>query len=251
MTQQTVELSLSGRVHSALRPLPGTTLTLTDRAGGQVGRAHTGPAGEFLVTGLAPGSYVVIFSRSGYQPHAQVMMLGDPPLDVTLEPAVSVHGVVHDRDSGHPVGAATVTAVGPGGEVIASTVSDPDGAYRIAGIDADAITLVVAAPGADPRATVVDLGGTDLEVNLALDTYSEVSGTVTVDGRPVGHLTLALHAPGRTLTTVTDQHGRYRFDRVKAGEYVLASVTSAGRTIALAPDTTTADVDIDMSPHGS
>jgi hypothetical protein len=107
----------------------------------------------------------------------------------------------------------------------------------------------VAAPGADPRATVVDLGrGTDLEVNLALDTYSEVSGTVTVDSRPVEHLTLVLHSPGTTQTTVTDRNGAYRFERVKAGQYVLASVTSAGRTIALTPDTTTAAVD--MSPHG-
>jgi hypothetical protein len=40
-----------------------------------------------------------------------------------------VHGVVHDRDTGRPACAATVTAVDPGGEVIASTLSDPDGSY--------------------------------------------------------------------------------------------------------------------------
>jgi hypothetical protein len=36
----------------------------------------------------------------------------------------------------------------------------------------------------------------------------------------------------------------YRFDRVKAGQYVLASVTSAGRTVALAPGVTKADVSL-------
>jgi hypothetical protein len=242
-------LALTGRVHSAMRPLPGTTLTLTDRAGIQVGRARTAPDGQFQLTGLAPGSYVVIFSRAGYLPHAAVVMLGatTAPLDVVLEPAISVQGIVHDRDSGQPVGAATVTAVGPDGEVIASTVSDPDGSYRVTGIDADAIMLVVAAPGADPRATEVDLGrGADHVVDLALDTYSTLSGRVIADGHPVEHLRLALTTLDGTTaaTTVTDGAGAYRFDRVKAGQYVLASVTSAGRTVALGPGATLADVSL-------
>jgi Carboxypeptidase regulatory-like domain/SdrD B-like domain len=247
VTPATTGMLMTGRVHTALRPLPGTTLTLVDRAGVQMGRARTGSGGEFQVIGLTPGSYVVIFSRAGYQPKAEVVMLGagTQPLDVMLEPAVGVHGVVHDRDSGRPVGAATVTALDPGGEVIASTVSDPEGSYHITGIDADAITLLVAVPGADPTATVVGLGrGIDYQADLALDTYSAVSGTVTMDGKPVERLPLALHAPdGWTVaTTVTDNHGAYRFDRVKAGQYVLASVTSTGRTVALAPDATTADL---------
>jgi hypothetical protein len=243
-----VGTTLSGRVHSALRPLPGTILTVTDRVGAQVARGRTGPDGAFQFAGLAPGSYVVIFSRPGYQPHAEVVVPSAVPLDVVLEPATSVRGVVHDRDSGQPVGAATVTAVGPDGEVIASTVSDPDGAYRITGLDADAVMLVVAAPGADPRATEVELGGGEHVVDLALDTYSTLSGTVTVDGHPVERLHLALYAQdGRaTATTVTDRAGAYRFDRIKAGEYTLASVTSAGRTLALASDTTT--VDVTMTP---
>lgn len=240
---------LTGRVHTALRPLPGTTLTLVDHAGAQMGRARTGSGGEFRIIGLTPGNYVVLFSRAGYQPKAEVINLGagTQPLDVMLEPAVSVHGVVHDRDSGRPVGAATVTAIAPGGEVIASTVSDPGGGYHLTGIDADVITLVVASPGADPTATVVELGrGTDYQANLALDTYSVVRGTVTMDGQPVERLPLTLHTPdGQPVaTTVTDDHGAYRFDRVKPGRYVLSSVTSAGRTVALAPEATTADLSV-------
>ncbi len=211
---QAVGTTLTGRVHSAVRPLPGTILTVTDRAGTQVARGQTGPHGEFQFGGLTPGSYVVIFSRPGYQPHAEVAVPSAVPLDVTLEPATGVHGVVRDHDTGRPVGAATVVAVGPDGDVIASTVSDLDGGYRIAGIDADAIMLVAAAPG------------------------------VTVDGRPVADLRLALYTPdGQPVaTTVTDRTGGYRFDRLKAGQYVLASVTSGGWTFPVAPDATTVDV---------
>ena len=165
----------------------------------------------------------------------------------TLEPAISVHGIVHDRDSGQPVGAATVTAVAAGGEVVASTVSDPDGRYQVTGIDADTVTLVVVAPGADPRAQEVPLGrGTDFRVDLALDTYSTLTGRVTADGHPVENLRLALCAPdGWTeATAVTDHDGTYRFDRVKAGQYVLASVTGPGRTVVLAQDATSADLEL-------
>lgn len=158
-----------------------------------------------------------------------------------MTPATSVRGTVHDLDSGQPVGAATVTAVGPNGEAIASTVSDLDGVYRITGLDADAVMLVVAAPGADPRTTEVELGGGEHVVDLALDTYSTLSGTVTVDGQPVEHLRLALYAQdGQTAaTTVTDRAGVYRFGRTRAGQYTLAS---AGQTLAVAPDVTTVDV---------
>jgi len=242
---QAVGTTLTGRVHSAVRPLPGTILTVTDRAGTQVARGQTGPHGEFQFGGLTPGSYVVIFSRPGYQPHAEVAVPSAVPLDVTLEPATGVHGVVRDHDTGRPVGAATVVAVGPDGDVIASTVSDLDGGYRLAGLDADAIMLVAAAPGADPRATEVTLGqGADHAVDLAVDTYSTLTGAVTVDGRPVADLRLALYTPdGRPVaTTVTDRTGGYRFDRLKAGQYVLASVTSGGWTFPVAPDATTVDV---------
>jgi carboxypeptidase family protein len=236
--------TLAGRVHSAMRPLPGTILTLTDRAGTQVARGITGQHGEFQFAGLAPGSYVVIFSRAGYQPHAEVVVPSAVALDVMLEPATGVYGVVHDRDSGQPVAAATVTAVGPDGEVIASTVSDPDGGYRINGIDADKVMLVVAAPAADPRATEVDLGTGEHRVDLALDTYSTLTGTVTIDGHPVADLPLALYAADGhpAATTVTDADGGYRFERVKAGRYTLASITSAGRALAVDEQVTTVDV---------
>lgn len=249
----TAELALTGRVNSGRRPLPDVTLTLTDRVGAQVSRARTGSDGGFQLTGLVPGNYVLIVSRTGFQPHATVVAVGTEPtapLDVTLEPATSVRGVVRDRHSGQPVAAAAVTAVGPTGDVIASTVSDPDGGYRITGIDAGEITLVAAAPGADPAARVVPLGnGREHEVDLVLDTHSTLTGTVTADGRPVAGLALELHdAAGRAVaTTVTGADGTYRFERVTAGHYTLTSATSHPRVTPIAADATTADLALGRS----
>ncbi|AIJ22293.1 MSCRAMM family protein [Amycolatopsis methanolica] len=243
----TAEVTLSGRVRSGRRALPDVTLTLTDRVGAQVSRARTGADGSFRLGGLAPGNYVLIVSRAGFQPQATVVTLeaGAVPLDVTLEPATSVRGVVRDRHSGRPIATAAVTAVGAGGEVIASTVSDPDGGYRITGIDAGEITLVAAAPGADPVATVVPLGGgREHEVDLELDTHSTLTGTVTAGGRPVAGLALELRdASGRAVATaVTDADGTYRFERVHAGQYTLTSAAGRPVVTTIPPDAVTAEL---------
>ncbi|GHE90927.1 hypothetical protein GCM10017786_24050 [Amycolatopsis deserti] len=244
----TAEVTLTGRVSSGRRALADVTLTLTDRVGAQVARARTGADGTFRLGSLAPGNYVLIVSRAGFQPHATVVALeAEPvaPLDVTLEPATSVRGVVRDRHSGQPVATAAVTAVGPGGDVIASTVSDPDGGYRITGIDAGEITLVAATPGADPAAAVVPLGsGREHEVDLVLDTHSTLTGTVTADGRPVAGLALELRdlSGRRVAGTVTGADGTYRFDRLTAGQYTLTNATARPAVAPIAAGVDSADL---------
>jgi Carboxypeptidase regulatory-like domain len=242
---------LTGRVRGALRPLPDVMLTLTDRVGAQVARERTGADGEFRLAGIRPGNYVAIFSRTGYRPHAEVVVLNADrvaPLDVTLEATTCVRGVVRDRQSGEPIAAAAVTAVDPDGEVIASTVSDPDGSYRVTGIDAGEITLVVATPGAAPVATAVRLhadgAGPEHDLDLTVDLHSTLTGTVTALGHPVTRLTLTLRDDqGHTVgSTVTDENGTYRFEQIAPGRYTLHSVTRLPKVTTIAPATTTADV---------
>lgn len=246
----TTQVTLTGRVGSGRRPLAGATLTLTDRVGAQVARAHTGDDGAFAVSGLVPGTYVLIVAKTGFQPFATSATVGTgaaAPLDVVLDPATSVHGVVRDRHSGQPVPAAAVTAVGPSGEVIASTVSDPDGQYRVTALDAAEITLVAAAPGAEPAATVVPLGGGSThEVDLVLDTHTTLTGTIVAEGRPVAGLPLELRdAAGRPVATaVTGQDGGYRFERLTPGDYTLVNATSRPRVTTIAAGATAADLEL-------
>jgi hypothetical protein len=238
------DMALAGRVSSAVRALADVTITLTDHVGVQVARARTEADGGFRLD-LAPGTYVAFFSRPGYHPHAATIALPPvAPVEVTLEPNTAVHGIVHDRHTGRPVAAALVTAVGPDGEVVASTVSDPDGGYRLTGVDTTEMTLVAAAPAADPVALRVDVTGPDHHVDLPVDLHSTLTGTITAAGRPVAGLALTLDdEQGRTVaTTVTDEAGRYRFERVGAGTYTLHSATSLPQAITIAPATSTADV---------
>lgn len=243
-------IAMAGHVRSPYGPLPEVAVVLTDRAGVQVGRTGSGAGGEFRFTGLRPDTYVVIASAKGHRPRAEMVTLGatgtaEPRL--TLEPAESVHGIVHERLSGEPVAAATVTALDAHGEVIASTVSEPDGAYHIGGVEGTELTLVATAAAAEPTVAVARLDRGDAPdhvVDLALDTYSTLTGAITADGGAVVHLPLTLRdGNGHVVaTTVTDEHGTYRFERVTPGTYTIHGPAGSPSATPVPPDATTAHV---------
>jgi hypothetical protein len=263
-TDEAPSASLTGRVHSASRPLSGVTLTLTDSVGSQISRVTGGDDGRFRFDSLRPGHYILIARRPGYEPHAVSVTAtvsaraGSLLIDVELKTIRSITGIVHDPQSGHPVPAAAVLALDPAGEVIASTMSDPDGRYRLDGITTATVTIAVATPGAEPVARVIDLGaatGSDHVVDLPVQTLGILTGTVTAAGQAVPGITLHLHDQhGRKVdTTATDDHGTYRFDNVPAGRYTIRSATSLPHAAAIGPHDAVNDVTLtsrgDNSPQ--
>jgi hypothetical protein len=252
-TDEAPSASLTGRVHSATRPLSGVTLTLTDSVGGQISRVTSGEDGRFRFDSLRPGHYILISRRPGYAPHAvsvTATIFDRAPstlIDVELKTIGSITGIVHDPQTGRPVPGAAVLALDPAGEVIASTMSDPDGRYRLDGIATATITIAVATPGAEPVARVIELGattGSDHVVDLPVQTLGVLTGTVTAAGQAVPGITLHLHdQSGRKVdTTVTDDHGVYCFDNVPAGLYTIRSATSLPHTAAIGAHDAVSDV---------
>ena len=243
-------VAVTGQARSTHGPLPEVALTMTDHAGAQLARTYSGPDGRFRFPEVSAGTYVLIASRVGYQPQAETLVLDSATAEpvLLLTPASGVHGTVHDRSSGRPVAAAAISAVGPTGDVLASTMSDPDGKYRVTGIVATTITLVVAAAEADPVATVVrlDTGGASPErtVDIAVDTHSALTGRVTVRGSAAAGLPLTLRDQDGHIvdTAVTDEAGQYRFERITAGSYTLRSSTRPAQTTAVSREATNADV---------
>ncbi|MBB3049214.1 hypothetical protein FHS23_000209 [Prauserella isguenensis] len=238
---------LSGVVQGGNRPLADVTVTVTDRTGSQCARAATDASGVFRVSGLEPGSYVLVFARAGYRPQATVVPPGPMPsrLDITLEPTAGVGGTIRERIAGRPIPGATVTAIGAAGEVITSTVSGEDGAYHLGGVDAPQITLVVAAPLADPVATVVTLDeGPVTDVDLELELRGALTGVVTSGGWPLSGVRLLLRgADGAVVSsTVTDDGGRYRFGAVAPGNYTVTTAPAAPCVQTVGPNATLADL---------
>lgn len=236
---------IHGRIRNRqYRVLPDVSVTLTDGTGAQIGLARTNHQGEFEVYAPPAGTCVATFSHPGYRPLATVVSRTSPPLDITLDATASVRGTVSDRHGGRPVAAATITAIASGGQVIATTKSDPSGRYALTGLD-DVITLVAAAPGADPFATIVQRGPEPVqEIDLELDIYSAVTGTVTAAGHPVAGLPLILRDRDdvQVATAVTDSSGRYRFDHIRAGRYTVDQTTCPPQAKSVTAGTTVADL---------
>jgi Carboxypeptidase regulatory-like domain/SdrD B-like domain len=252
-TDEAPSASLTGRVHCATRPLSGVTLTLTDSVGSQISRVTSGEDGGFRFDSLSPGHYILIARRPGYEPHAVSVTatIFDRPcstlIDVELTTIGSITGIVHDPHTGHPVPAAAVLALDPAGEVIASTMSDPDGRYRLDGIATTTVTIAVATPGAEPVARVVELGaatGSDHVVDLPVQTLGILTGTLTAAGQAVPGIPLHLHDQyGRKVdTAVTDDRGAYRFGNVPAGRYSIRSATSFPHAAAIGAHDAVSDV---------
>lgn len=245
-TRALPKASITGEVSGASRPLAGAAVTLTDSTGSQAARAVADEDGRFRIEDLAPGMYVAIVSRPGFRPQAESLRVLGPGVNAEfdLEAATAVHGTVRDNATGNPVALAAVTALGANGEVLARAVSDLDGAYRIDGLDATAVTLVAAGAGVDPVAVPVHLGDGDRIVDLAVGTHSPLNGILTLDGHPVGGLVLVLRdARGREVgTSRTGPDGSYRFEDLPPGEYTITSVTGRPRVTSVPAGVTVADV---------
>lgn len=56
-------------------PLADAVLTVTDTAGKQVARVHSGEDGAIGTTALGPGTYTAIVTAIGYQPHARTAVV--------------------------------------------------------------------------------------------------------------------------------------------------------------------------------
>lgn len=237
--------SLAGQVRGAGRPLSDAAVTLTDAAGTQAARAVTGEDGRFHIGRLVPGAYVAIVSRPGFRPNAESVRVPESGVaEFLLEPATTLRGTVRDSTTGEPVALATVTALGPGGEVLASATSDLDGSFRLSGLDTISVTLVAAGSDVEPAALPVHLTDGECTVDLTVGRRGEVHGIVSRDGHPVAGLTLVLRdADGREVATSrTGADGSYRFENLAPGEYAVSSLVNEPRVAEVPADATHADI---------
>jgi hypothetical protein len=123
--------------------------------------AVSGPAGEFLIDGLARKEPVRLRVRhDSYVGHELEGVLpgGEEPLDIVLERAARVSGRVESED-GQPVGGASVTVKSlSGGERLSSPFgglnrdtgfarSAEDGSFSVTGVRAGAVELAAEASG--------------------------------------------------------------------------------------------------------
>lgn len=165
-------------------------------------------------------------------------------------PATSgeIAGVVRDHDSNDPIAQAFVRVAGR------EVTSDAHGAYRITGVKAGTYTIAATFAGqplevahvsvSNGRTSYVDLEFTlgrpeplheDWAVLTTIERFqpkhgTRIEGEVSEAGsreRIVGAVVTAVHATDhQTLQTISDDQGRYHFDDVAAGVYVISTYYS-------------------------
>jgi EmrB/QacA subfamily drug resistance transporter len=227
-------------------PVAGVMLTLINHAGQQVDRATTGPDGEFRMTAPLDGSYVLIASSPGHQPHASPLRVAGAGLrqEIVLTGTARAVGTVRTAGSGTVVAGAIVTLTDQRGEVVGATTTGPDGRYLFDELGRGGHTLVVTAPDHRPAAVtlaVADSGDTvtDVEISGAAHLAGIARGAA---GRsvPDARVTLVDSSGNVVAMTTTDGEGGYAFADLPEGDYtVIASgyppVTSR-QTVAAGAD---------------
>lgn len=195
--------------------------------------AQSGPAGEFLIAGLAPAEYrpfAVAGPMRGRSQHSALVTIGANTADVVIElgEGGAVTGRVVAAGSAEPVFEALIRLVDGHDDFIDGAISDGDGAFELAG-PFGALRLEVRDPATDARASVhVVLGEHRLETVVELSRVDghRLSGRVENRlGRGVPWATVeALGddtsvAIRRYVRTLTDERGDFELDLLPSGTY--------------------------------
>src|SRR5258708_4620979 len=87
------------------------------------------------------------------------------------------------NDAGSPVANAEINAVNTATGFVKTVTSRSDGAYSLAGLSAGTYSIVVAAPGFEPKSqNITVLVGQSLELDLRVSATAVLKETITVVG---------------------------------------------------------------------
>lgn len=148
-------------------PLGGVSVTASNGAiVGQTVSVDSG--GRYSLSGLvAPGNYILTFSKAGYRTEvigvALSSSLGAATSNVVLQKAASAITGVVTNSSGTAVTGATIVATS-GLSSLSTLSTNPSGAFRIEGLASGWWTVTVSASGYDNSIVLIQLSITDQDL---------------------------------------------------------------------------------------
>jgi hypothetical protein len=210
-------VSIGGRITSGGIGLSGVVVTL---GGDSSASAPTDGSGTYVFSGLTNGSYTLAPSKGDYvfSPSNASVILSDA--NATGKDFVGTLSISGRVTSGG-AGLAGVT-VSLGGASSATTTTDLNGMYAFPGLANGDYTLIPSkgsysfAPVAG-QVTLQDKSTTDKDFSGGFT----ISGKVTKNGQPVAKSTIGLTGSMQG-SAMTDQDGKYSFNLVPLGEYVVS-----------------------------
>jgi EmrB/QacA subfamily drug resistance transporter len=149
---------------------------------------------------------------------------------------IPVSGAVLEPDRA-PVPRAVLTLIDMDGRQVARAGSGGDGRWALAAPRSGNYVLIAAAPGHQPHAVTVAVGGRPVDLDVVLGGTGRLSGAVrSAEGAPVAGAAVTLtDARGEVVATAhADADGEYHFRDLVCGRYTLAVSARAYRPAAIA-----------------
>ncbi|MCK7627156.1 MFS transporter [Streptomyces sp. RS10V-4] len=225
------------------------TVTLIDRQGRQAGVTTADADGMYALAAPAAGTYVLTATAPGHAPQAASATYDGETAragtDLVLTAVGSrLRGTVRGGPEGAGLAGAGVVLTDGHGDVVARTATDAEGRWAVAQLPDGDYTLVLSAPGHQPQARAVRLGGGDGvgvgagagaeggepaasagEFEVRLRPTATVRGTVRgPDGQPVADASVTLLEDGAVAGhTVTGPDGAYAFTDLSGRHYTLSA----------------------------
>lgn len=229
--------AITGTVREQGTAVPIAGAVITVRQGSPSGTiiyiVQADDLGQYLVSGLPPGSYTLIASASGHSAEASTVMVGlgaTTGLDFSLPslPA-SVTGVITDALLNTPLPNTLVRLLGNNNTILFSTQTDAQGIYFIDGFAAGNYTILARNESYQRESVSFDVapGGTAI-VNVPLNPNPGIlQGTVrdALDGTPLVGAEVLIFFPGTNnllSRAITDGLGQFTIDGLAPLTYTLA-----------------------------
>jgi protocatechuate 3,4-dioxygenase beta subunit len=208
--------------------------------------------GTFVIEDVAAGRWSVEAFAPGYQPGRTagvVVAEGEATegIEVRLSKGGVVSGRVVESRTGKPILDATVRAEpsggggmmmmrmgGEGGDNEATT--DADGRYELTGLAPGSWTVTATHAEWSESSVGVEIKDAPATADLRLGRGGSVGGSVLAGGRPVAGAQVTISAAGESAmrpgmgfmgggeqTALSDEGGRFRFERLTPGRYTLGA----------------------------
>jgi len=213
--------------------IAGATVSINQGVGIDV---TTNAEGYYVIPLLAPGTYTVLASRSGYQSSSiavrtetgRTSLAGDLVMSMAPQTAIvtgNVFAAIDVQPAGQPLAAATILLEGA---QIYSCISDGSGYFAMDTVEPGVYSLSITKDGYYPlNGSVTVTGGQRLQINqgLVLEGAIQEAGKGDIYGHIVDARTgLALsgvHLDMGSIGVDSDTNGDFRFLAIARGNYTM------------------------------
>lgn len=217
----------------------GVSIIVLDNAGVIIANTLTDQTGNYLILGLAPGTYSIRALAVGCDSDAKRMTITSGETTrinflLTGDPS-TVRGNVTDTN-GNPLNDVSIRAYNSDGLLVNLGVTSREGEYVIGYLPGETLTFIASLPGFEPDEKVVTVPpSSSLTINFVLGVINPATlqGVVTsrATGEPIGGAVVELIRNNAVVAEVTtDPNGAYAILNLGEGEYTVVATAQGFET---------------------